>query len=787
MKIRIRYSIAIFVLACFFVSVFAPYAEAAFNSPFSCIGAGPGTVGPNASGNILTFDKDMSNTPGTGRTACDPLPSNDPNIINVHVFSRSICIFKQNLGTVMSSMYCSIQNALRVPLTIVVTLFIVIFGVMVATGMTRFTVREAMTLMFKVALVWAFAMDADWGIGLGYQFFITVADRGATWAAAPIFDSVVNNTGPVTDTLLDAPDQMLSNIANMFTGLMHGQVPTGGASSLPPEIANMPQYCQTILGILLILLLLIMPFILIFMIISFVLFAMLYARALLGYLTALVLISFLFVLAPFFLSFALFATTRKLFQRWIEYLTTFSLQMIVVFAFLAIVDSVPLSEFYVHLLGMVREYKPTFQFFLVTSPVDSCSICDYEFGPDTGGLIPDHDHPGAFIPDPNPSTGTVMKCKAPILAPLPPNQPTTNGDSILSAPFLNRITGATEYYWVIPFLSLFSHMDLIVFIVAQILALILIGNVLEDLFKRAPEMARQLGGLPFSAALTGRTNNNEGNQITFIGLESVEAGYRGFKKEFKKDPRSLNFPRRIIKGIQGAGTGFLYGEDDITHPKAKERLRAIEKQNVVVDEMRKKYVGSKRITVANYDDMQGAEEQYNAEKNKAKEASHDFGRKAEAYEKLRARIYAGKNSDESIDAASQRTLDAAQREMDAARPENVLLAGKRLEKTTREYQEARENEMRRKNKLKEAIDIRKRLDAGRPMLRGVLGTKDSEGNIKNMGSIAEGLGQMNRQSAGQFQGQDQVLSRLSGEQQMDKKEQEEALRKELARMAKENK
>jgi hypothetical protein len=64
-----------------------------------------------------------------------------------------------------------------------------------------------------------------------------------------------------------------------------------------------------------------------------------FVRAVFGYIYSLVGIAFLMTLAPFFLCFFLFRQTRPFFDKWIGYLVSFALQIVILFAFLAFVLS----------------------------------------------------------------------------------------------------------------------------------------------------------------------------------------------------------------------------------------------------------------------------------------------------------------------------------------------------------------------------------------------------------------------------------------------------------------
>jgi hypothetical protein len=86
----------------------------------------------------------------------------------------------------------------------------------------------------------------------------------------------------------------------------------------------------------------------------------------------------LLTLAPFFLSFYLFKSTRPFFEKWIGYLISMTLQMVIVFAFLAFIltiDVKHISDSLPNIIMYNDDSKPettSFRF-----PWDYCTLCKF--------------------------------------------------------------------------------------------------------------------------------------------------------------------------------------------------------------------------------------------------------------------------------------------------------------------------------------------------------------------------------------------------------------------------
>lgn len=461
---------------------------------------------------------------------------------NCGIFARALWIFNNTIGNVMGAMYCGFSNAIKGPLSALLTIFIVVYGLMVMAGTAQFNLKESGILLFKFALVWAFATQAEWGVDIGYNFFINFAEQGA----AMVIAAMPPTPGGQTVTI-SSPDTIFESILNASTGTQS-------------TVSDTPVACTVFLAVMAMFLLMFMPILLIFFMLLVVNYIGNFARCILGYLTALVLISFLFVLAPFFLGFALFRTTMPLFEAWIKHLIAFSLQMIIMFGFMALLAMIPFAAFFKELLGLLHSYSQTFDFgpspFIVSFPLSFCGVCQYNiinshmavvnavntFVPATIQCIP---HPlnlaGLTTTQQNAMVLNATKTAANLVWPPGSGQK-------------GYILSEDYQYYVLSLLNLIQHSDFVKFVIVQALSLYFISRVCGEFIKKAPELASAIGELPLAAALGGGAT--PGNvKINFVGLDAIAAAGIGFGNALRKlQINPLRNPKGFVRRLNPVST-----------------------------------------------------------------------------------------------------------------------------------------------------------------------------------------------------------------------------------------
>lgn len=234
---------------------------------------------------------------------------NDCSVFSIaNIFSGLNCSFQYLLNEVVKRMYCGIQYQLEDTLSVVILLYIIVYAIMFSLGLASLTAKELSIRMIKIALIWAFAMNASWGVGITFYFFSGGIETVITWVLGALTGGSMNGQGFFL---------YLDNL--IFTQL------TGGLS------AN----GYALLGFFATLLVLMPPVFMLFLVYMITVLAAL-TRALVSYLLGLAAIAFLLSLGPIFVSMAMFKSTFTFFDSWLKYLISFALQIILIFAALAL-------------------------------------------------------------------------------------------------------------------------------------------------------------------------------------------------------------------------------------------------------------------------------------------------------------------------------------------------------------------------------------------------------------------------------------------------------------------
>lgn len=245
-------------------------------------------------------------------------------------FSSLNCYFKQILNEVVTKMYCGIQYELGATLKVVILLFVLMYALMFTLGLAALTAKELVTRLIKIALVWTFATNASWGVGLALYFFIGSIETMVTWVVGVFFGSMGG---------LD----FIAYIDYLIFNQLTGSFTTDGFA---------------LIGFFITLSYLMFPVFLLFLVYMMTVMAAL-TRTVVSYLLGLSGIAFLISLSPIFVSFALFKPTYTFFDSWLKYLVSFALQIVLVFAAVALwlfVMSLT-DNFFIELASRIVPYK----------------------------------------------------------------------------------------------------------------------------------------------------------------------------------------------------------------------------------------------------------------------------------------------------------------------------------------------------------------------------------------------------------------------------------------------
>jgi TrbL/VirB6 plasmid conjugal transfer protein len=276
-----------------------------------------------------------------GAPSC-PAPSLD------RIFSGFLCEYEKLLDNIMNVVYTGILSLMNAPFFAFLTLFVVCTGVLFATGVLPFSLRDFMLIFFKVLLVMVFATNPNFLIGYLYVGVVSFA-QGTT-------DAVLQILAPTQGSI----QGIFSWIDNIFFQFLQSQ---GANATADP--ANNSAVCNNNLLALLFGLAVTMPPV--FGIAAYVVLQMAFAffKTIMSYVIAMTGIMFLTAIAPLFLMFALFKFTSEYFESWLRYLVGFAIQIFVVFAVVGVVinwiSSPAVTDRVNTVLAMVQPYDKTIQ------------------------------------------------------------------------------------------------------------------------------------------------------------------------------------------------------------------------------------------------------------------------------------------------------------------------------------------------------------------------------------------------------------------------------------------
>jgi len=277
-----------------------------------------------------------------------------------NVFSFLVCNMQQLASNVLGQMYCGLIFKLAPAVWALITLAVLIFGISFTIGTTAATGAEAIAFLLKIGFVAAFATNADYIIGYAYQFFIGGMSTGVT---------VVLNGMGVTNASTGA--EAFKLLDNFFKQILDYAV--GGSGSPIGE-----EKCKNALFAVLATMGMAFPLVAYF---SLALIAKIFLaifRAIFGYIYAIFGVTFLIILSPIFVSFQLFKPTQSYFNKWLGYMVSMMIQVVLLFAFLTFILSLPISKMTDNLstLIMYQEQAPENTSFRL--PWQYCTLCDFE-------------------------------------------------------------------------------------------------------------------------------------------------------------------------------------------------------------------------------------------------------------------------------------------------------------------------------------------------------------------------------------------------------------------------
>lgn len=458
-----------------------------------------------------------------------------------NVFSFLACNMEQLSANLMGHMFCGMVFFLSPVVAQMLVLATVIFGAAFTIGVIPATAREFQVFLLKVAFVWGFATNSDYLIDIGYRFFI----GGVLDGVAISLSNVVGDTPDTPAGMYDRLDGFIATIIRYATDYV-------GITKAPTS-EDPAADCKNALFAAMAVMAIAFPpafFLAIGLIIKLV---MTFVRAVFGYVYALVGITFLFTLSPFFVSFYLFKVTRPFFDKWLGYLASFALQIIILFAFLAFVMSInykATAESFASIVISVKEKK---EGNAIRMPWNYCTLCDFDVyetdaqGQPKGEPMEDINY-GTFLKKP------YLKCKM---------QPSAADASVME-PIALKMDNAfapakTDPNATTPPKDRKKFGALLNFVGIGLMQLVVLAYIVEGMLGYVASLAQTLG-MGLGAYSAPRLGGGEGS----AGRMSVDAPGGGMLKDFERGFKSGSESSSSSNSIGQATDGFRRGLEVMT-------------------------------------------------------------------------------------------------------------------------------------------------------------------------------------------------------------------------------
>lgn len=371
-----RQFIAFFMLAIMLMGIFSEVAMA---------DAGFKMVGCNSSGGVT--EGGLFPTEKLGETTCDKPTGENPRI-----FSLIVCNYIGILNDTLSAVYCALQFHLLPVLKVVLTLYIVAFGAQVLIGKSQFAGGDIAIHLLKIGGIWAFSSISTLAIGLLYNLFIGFTVQSIDWVLS-IIDmggaKFFTQLTPVTDNSLGG---IFGQIDDRLYAIVGGVKELLTPSGATPETHGGLFSDKGKLLIFFLLLSFVCPPLFVMVMSLFWMTISIFARTVISFLMGISAVAFLIALSPIFLSFVLFKTTISLFENWLKYMVSYTLQPMITFAILALWLSIS-SQF----MGFISDLSSVLTHTTVwkdegavQSPLDSIGFCKLNYEPtilDSSGAV----------------------------------------------------------------------------------------------------------------------------------------------------------------------------------------------------------------------------------------------------------------------------------------------------------------------------------------------------------------------------------------------------------------
>jgi type IV secretory pathway VirB6-like protein len=277
-----------------------------------------------------------------------------------NIFTFLLCNIEQLSSNILGHMYCGMVKELEPAVWAVCSLAVIFFAISFMFGLTPATGREAIVFLLKIVFVTAFSTNAEVLVEYGYTFLIGGIKEGVEIVLTGM-NTVDAKQGTDAFKLLDKFMYQLFQYATDQVSAATRQ--EGCKNAIFAVIATMAIAFPMLAYLAL-------------MLIARV--VMTFIRAAMGYVYAIVGITFLLILAPIFVPLYLFKQTRHFTEKWIGFMASYVIQMVLLFAFLAFVLSLDVSSMVKNLPNIIMYQEQTAETTSFRMPWQYCTLCSFK-------------------------------------------------------------------------------------------------------------------------------------------------------------------------------------------------------------------------------------------------------------------------------------------------------------------------------------------------------------------------------------------------------------------------
>lgn len=430
-------------------------------------------------------------------------PATDPNnpcgtVAVDDVFSTIGCNYILILNDVFSKFFCALQYGMRDAIVFAVTLFLVLYGSKIVMGTQETTGGAAIMAIIKIGIIFMFTEKGTLAISYIYRFFLSFIESTVAWVFAGIDCPTVIGCSKTVPEVFVAIDQKIKTV-------LIGNGNSGGVFTDNGELILFFAALAIIA----------MPLFLLAWSLVWTT-AQVFIRSLVTFMLSITAVAFLVALSPIFMSFMLFNSTYHLFDNWLRFLVSYSLQPMIIFAVftLWIIISSDFLTFMSEIGKVITVVKKSPDKVATLSIGDELAFCPLAYPNDTSSGINLSSLPFNIT-----LGGPHIACceMGPSIWPNPPACAPVS--ATVSAPKASTTVTASQYLLdkypyntatLVPPESLISDGQFIYYLGYHFIALLVIASAFFELIDMAPTIAQTLARSQAVAPLGAGFGNGGG-------------------------------------------------------------------------------------------------------------------------------------------------------------------------------------------------------------------------------------------------------------------------------------